>query len=163
MFPITDDSATIANCLLAAADAAGVETRLGAIVDGVDRNSVDDVDRNSVDDVDRNSVDDVDRNSVDDVEQEFSRRRRRETEYEGREGALSRAPARRRGRWSAHSLLLATGSMPGGYALAACARAASSRPQIPSLFTFNVADARLADLGGVSFPGAELTLGGPGT
>lgn len=36
MFPVTDDSATIAGCLLRAADEAGVETRLGAIVEGIE-------------------------------------------------------------------------------------------------------------------------------
>lgn len=54
-------------------------------------------------------------------------------------------------------LLLATGSSPQGYAIAR-ALGHTIEPPVPSLFTFNVADARLQDLAGVSVPIAHLRL-----
>ncbi|MBT3439106.1 MAG: aminoacetone oxidase family FAD-binding enzyme, partial [Gammaproteobacteria bacterium] len=57
----------------------------------------------------------------------------------------------------ADSVLIATGSMPGGYRLAQ--NLGHSTTEIaPSLFTFKIEDAILKDLSGTSFPQASLTL-----
>ena len=57
----------------------------------------------------------------------------------------------------ADSVLIATGSMPGGYRLAQ--NLGHSTTEIaPSLFTFKIEDEILKDLSGTSFPQASLTL-----
>ncbi len=54
-------------------------------------------------------------------------------------------------------LLIATGSSPAGLRWAA-ALGHSLQPPVPSLFTFQIRDPRLAELAGLSVPSAELTL-----
>lgn len=54
-------------------------------------------------------------------------------------------------------LLLATGGSPQGYELAR-SLGHTIEPLVPSLFTFNVVDPRLADLAGVAFGRAALSL-----
>jgi len=60
---------------------------------------------------------------------------------------------------TADQLLLATGGSPQAYAWAAALGHTVEAP-VPSLFTFNVADARLAGLAGISVPQVRLSLGG---
>jgi predicted Rossmann fold flavoprotein len=55
-------------------------------------------------------------------------------------------------------ILLATGSHPLGYRLAA-SLGHPMIPPVPSLFTFNISDPRLQDLAGVSVPAVKLSLG----
>ncbi len=57
-------------------------------------------------------------------------------------------------------LLIATGSSPAGLRWAA-ALGHTIQPPVPSLFTFQITDPRLADLAGVSVPAATLTLRAP--
>lgn len=54
-------------------------------------------------------------------------------------------------------LVLATGSMPGGHALAA-SLGHRLVPPVPSLFTFNIDDTRFMDLAGLAFAEAALEL-----
>lgn len=54
-------------------------------------------------------------------------------------------------------VLLATGSSPSGYKLAA-SLGHTLIPPVPSLFTFNIKDARLREFAGVSFEDAHLEL-----
>lgn len=109
MFPVTDDSETVAACLQQAAAAAGVEVRLGTIVKSMSRSDA------------------------------------------GFELTL------RQGVEGFDRILLATGSGPQGFAAARALGHAMVDP-VPSLFTFNVKDPRLAELPGISFPEVELTL-----
>lgn len=112
MFPVTDDSSTIADCLLREAGKAGVEIRLGTIVERISRAT----------------------------NGEFTLHLR---------GADTTMQSR--------YLLLATGGMTSGHALARNLGHAIE-PAIPSLFTFNVQDPRLEDLAGISFPHVEISL-----
>jgi predicted Rossmann fold flavoprotein len=57
----------------------------------------------------------------------------------------------------ADRLLLATGSNPAGYAIAR-SLGHTLEPPVPSLFTFQITDPRLADLAGVSVSSAHLRL-----
>ena len=58
---------------------------------------------------------------------------------------------------AAESVLLASGSAPLGYRMAV-SLGHTIVPPVPSLFTFEMSDARLTDLSGVSFPNVELAL-----
>ncbi len=110
MFPVTDDSATIINGLLAAAKAARVKLWVKA--------------------------------SVKSVVQEAGQFR-----LGFRTGESIRCDR----------LLLATGSHPQGYAIAR-SLGHTLEPPVPSLFTFNIQDSRLAGLAGVSVAAAQLRL-----
>ncbi len=110
MFPTSDDSATIIECLMRAAHQAGVQVRTGVIVKRVKRQE---------------------------------------------QGWLIDLPGGQM--VECDRLLLATGSSPHGYAIA---RALGHQvlPPVPSLFTFNLADPRLAGLSGVAVNAAQLRL-----
>jgi len=110
MFPVTNSSQTIIDCLLEAAESAGVGLCQGVLVKAVTYN--------------------------------------REDGFivQTREGALR-----------FDRLLVATGSAPIGHKIAA-SFGHQIEPAVPSLFTFKIADPRLKDLPGVSFPEAALTL-----
>jgi predicted Rossmann fold flavoprotein len=110
MFPITDDSETIVDCLKQAARRSGVEIRTGVPVAAVVR-----------------------------LEQGF--------ELELKSGEKLRGDR----------LLLATGSSPQGYELAK-SLGHTIEPPVPSLFTFNVADAHLRELAGVSVEQVQAKL-----
>ena len=119
VFPITDRSETIANCLIEAARAAGVETRLGVRVRSVTKS-------------DRFVID-----------------------LAGAEPLI------------ADRVLLATGSDRHGYEWAS-SLGHTIEPPVPSLFTFEINDARLCDLPGISveevtvrIAGTHLTQRGP--
>lgn len=111
VFPITNRSETIVNCLIDAARAAGVEVRSSVHI---------------------RSVTKPDRFLIDLKDDE----------------ALS-----------ADRVLLATGSNPHGYDWAA-ALGHTIEPPVPSLFTFEIDDARLKDLPGISVEKATVKLNG---
>lgn len=112
MFPVTNDSATIVECLVQSAQRAGVEIITGAAVTEI---------------------------SAEDRSSTFT------VQLKG--GKTIRGDR----------LLLATGSHPLGYRLAT-GLGHQIVPPVPSLFTFNVRDARLANLAGVSVPWVRVKL-----
>lgn len=111
VFPITNRSETIVDCLVDAARTAGVEIR-----SGVNIRSVTKPDRFLIDLKDDEAL-------------------------------------------SADRVLLATGSNPHGYKWAA-ALGHTIEPPVPSLFTFEIDDARLKDLPGVSVAKAAIKING---
>lgn len=110
MFPTTDDSETIVDCLMDAARQAGVRLRIHALVKAVTKVGVEFV-------------------------------------VELRSGETLRCDR----------LLLATGSNPQGYRIAA-SLGHTILPPVPSLFTFNVADPDLRDRAGVAVDPVALKL-----
>ena len=116
MFPVTDDSGTIVECLTGAARAAGVELRTRAPVVGVEA-------------------------AEDGSDAGFLVRLR--------DGTV--LPADR--------VLLATGGAPAGFRWAE-GLGHAIEPPVPSLFTFNVDDARLKELAGVSVQHARVRVEG---
>ena len=110
MFPVSNSSQTIIDCLEGAAKKAGVEICLGESVMTMERH-----------------------------------------------GPKLRLQLKSGDSIDADSVLLATGSAPQGVALAS-ALGHAIVPPVPSLFTFNVKDPRLADLAGVSFDQVRLDL-----
>ncbi len=113
MFPTTDRSSTIADCLQLAAKNAGVEIRLAARVKEIVRRE--------------------------DLAGKF--------ELHFKEG----------GPMTADTVLLATGSTPSGYKIAA-SLGHPITTLAPSLFTFNIKDRRIEGISGISVPKAQLTL-----
>lgn len=118
MFPVTDDSGTIAGCLEAAARASGVRLSTGCGL--------------------------------------------RSLEALGASGgARLRAELSSGERVDARSVLLATGGVKGGSGPSVAASMGHTVvPPVPSLFTFNIDDPRLRDLGGVSAAQAQVTAKG---
>ena len=110
MFPVTDDSQTIVDCLLQGAIAAGVNMRTSARVVSVSR------------------------------------------QPDGFVVGLKSGE-----RLKADRVLLATGSNPRGYQLAA-ANGHKIIPPVPSLFTFKISDPRIAGLAGVSADNVRVQL-----
>lgn len=111
VFPVTDRSETIVNCLTDAARAAGVEVRSGVRIRSVTKPG-------------RFLIEPKDRAAL-----------------------------------SADRVLLATGGDAHGHEWAA-ALGHTIEPTVPSLFTFEIDDARLKDLPGVSVDKATIRLGG---
>ncbi len=129
MFPVTDNSETIVNCLLKVAEDAGVKLRTGTPVKSVRQHPP----------------------VLSPVEQ-ASRLyspvpTQGEFEVELKNGEILRCDR----------LLLATGSNPQGYAIAK-ELGHTIEPPVPSLFTFNIRDSRLQDLSGVSVDNVCLRL-----
>jgi len=118
MFPVTDQSSTVVDCLLRAASDAGVHLRLGANVKRV-------------------SVSET-------ADPRF--------EVELTDGSKE----------SYDRVVLATGGNPAGCRVAA-SLGHTIIPCVPSLFTFNVQDPRLAGLAGISFDNVALTLSDGGS
>jgi hypothetical protein len=110
MFPVTDLSATIVDCLVQAARESGVTLRTGTQVQSV-----------------------VYQNN------EFQIRLKTGEQF------------------SADAILLATGSSPQGYAIAQSLGHSLVQP-VPSLFTLNIRDSRLAELAGVAVANVHLRL-----
>ncbi len=110
MFPVTDDSETIVDCLMQGARRAGVEVLTGVAVTALEKSH------------DRWMV----------------------QLKSGKSMVCDR-------------ILLATGSNPLGYRLAASV-GHDIVPPVPSLFTFNITDPRLLDLAGVSVPTVQVKL-----
>ncbi len=113
MFPITDKSATVVDCLVAAAWKRGVQLRLGVKVKSITA---------------------------------------LETGKPGFEIELGDGSREKFDR-----VLLATGGSPAGHRFAS-ALGHTIVPCVPSLFTFNVKDGRIAGLAGISFEKVCLTL-----
>lgn len=110
MFPTTDHSATIVNCLLNAAKEGGVDIRNEHAVRSIER-----------------------------TKEGFA------LHLDNKEPLLC------------DYLILATGSTPHGYELAA-SLGHTIVPAVPSLFTFNVPTSKVLDLAGIAVTDAELTL-----
>jgi predicted Rossmann fold flavoprotein len=113
MFPITDKSETVVDCLVSAAQKRGVQIRLGAKVKGITAAG------------------------------------QSAPEFEIELGNGSKEKFDR--------VLLATGGSPAGHRFAS-ALGHTIVPTVPSLFTFNVKDGRIAGLAGISFEKVRLTL-----
>ncbi|CAG0947894.1 3-dehydro-bile acid delta(4,6)-reductase [Anaerolineae bacterium] len=111
VFPISNRSETIVNCLIDAAHAAGVQVRSGVHIRSVAK-------------LDRFVIDLKDADAL-----------------------------------IADRVLLATGSNPHGYEWAA-ALGHTIEPPVPSLFTFEIDDARLKDLPGISVEKATVKISG---
>ncbi|MEZ2237972.1 NAD(P)/FAD-dependent oxidoreductase [Microcoleus sp.] len=140
MFPVTDDSATIVNCLIRAAEDAGVQIRTGDAVVSVKQLTSD------IGEGPHSSASLTDRG---DTAPRF--------EIELKSGEQLKCDR----------LLLATGSNPSGFKWAKDL-GHTIEPPVPSLFTFNISDSRIQDLAGVSvanakvkLPGAKLEQSGP--
>ena len=116
MFPTTDSSQTIVNCLMQAADKAGVDLLTGVGVKSV-------------------------KQFVDSQNESYF-------QVELKNGRIMECDR----------LLIATGSNPLGYRWAKNL-GHKIESSVPSLFTFNIKDARLKDLAGVSVPHALVRLG----
>lgn len=110
MFPTTDDSETIIDCLLGETRRLGVQIRTGAPVRSIQKNQT------------------------------------------GFQVGLTN-----REQLTCDRLLLATGSSPAGYRWAE-QFGHTIVPPVPSLFTFNIADAPLRELAGVTVESVKLTL-----
>lgn len=118
MFPTTDDSATIIDCLRGAADRAGVEVRTSTAV---------------------KQISPVDSPA-----------------FDGFEVALHRKDTLR-----AQKVLLATGGTRSASAASLARRLGHALiPAVPSLFTFNIDDPRIAGLAGVSVEHAKARVQG---
>jgi predicted Rossmann fold flavoprotein len=121
IFPVTDDSATIVNCLLQAAQAAGVQLRTKAAVRSITTLSA--------------------------VEPHATHSHSSKFQITLTSG----------NRLMCDRILLATGGSPQGLRLAA-QLGHQIQPAVPSLFTFNCTDSRLAGLAGVSSQQVQVRL-----
>lgn len=169
MFPVTDNSETIVNCLMNAAEDAGVRLRLGTPVKFVTRQS----DQGEDPPLGKGG-------SIQGEVQDVSPFSREENSVKVPlfKGELGGSPGwktdpRRVNPASAKSgfevelktgeilrcdrILLATGSNPQGYAIAKALGHTVESP-VPSLFTFNIPDPRLQGLAGISVNNAHLRL-----
>jgi hypothetical protein len=137
MFPVTDSSETIVNCLMSAAKAAGVELRTGTAVVGVKlgdrRGEV--VNLSTIISVSECPPIPASKKPISDFEI---------TLKSGEKLQCDR-------------LLLATGSNPIGYKIAQ-QLGHTIEPPVPSLFTFNIKNKKLTELAGVSVNPVRLRL-----
>ncbi|WP_293150897.1 MULTISPECIES: NAD(P)/FAD-dependent oxidoreductase [unclassified Microcoleus] len=134
MFPITDDSETIVNCLIRAAEDAGVRIRTGDAVVSVKK-----LTGNTAAEGENGSGGHGGTAPTDETGFEIELK-------SGEELKCDR-------------ILLATGSNPSGFKWAKELGNTVEVP-VPSLFTFNIADGRIKDLAGVSVPNAKVKLPG---
>lgn len=139
MFPISDSSTTIVDCLIEAAQTAGVKIHTGAAVAAVSRrvNSTVAPILATTTAAARNALA-VPPSGSTVANADFEICLKRETLHCDR-------------------LLLTTGSSAQGYQLAR-ALGHTIHPPVPSLFTFNMLDSRLEDLAGVSVEAVHLRL-----
>jgi predicted flavoprotein YhiN len=164
MFPVTDDSATIVNCLIRTAEDAGVKIRTGDAVVSVKKltsegghggtaPTEDSFPGRTWERISRGSAstatNTADKLSISSPNPVF--------EIELKSGD----------KLQCDRLILATGSNSSGFKWAKDL-GHTIEPPVPSLFTFNVADRRIQDLAGVSvanaqvkLPGAKLEQSGP--
>ncbi|OCR01283.1 flavoprotein [Oscillatoriales cyanobacterium USR001] len=140
MFPTTDDSATIVNCLIRVAKEVGVELRTREAVVSINKLNAD----LSAAKLSKNEVKIADKLSTG-------------FEIELKSGEKLKSDR----------LLLATGSNPAAFKWAK-ELGHSIAPPVPSLFTFNISDPRLQNLAGISvsnvriqLPSAKLEQSGP--
>ncbi|MGL5081851.1 MAG: NAD(P)/FAD-dependent oxidoreductase [Microcoleaceae cyanobacterium] len=135
MFPITDDSATIVDCLIHAAKSSGVEIITGAIVVNLRQSSRQNLRPQALDQHELDQYD-LEQNKLDKC-----------FEVVLKSGKILRGDR----------VLLATGSNPLGYRWAKTF-GHEVIPPVPSLFTFNISDERLQELAGVSVPHVRIKL-----
>ncbi len=138
MFPTTDDSGTIIDCLVGAARAAGVEVRTRSAVIGVE---VEEGEAKGHEAQDHGARVGTGGHVADAVGARFALRL---------QGG---------GSMGADRVLLATGGAPAGYRWAA-ALGHTIEPLAPSLFTLKIDDPRLRDLAGVSVQEGQVRLEG---
>ena len=144
MFPITDNSETIVNCLIKAACAYGVQIRTGSPVVWVKSQELAE-ESEEFNSKEINSKE-INSNIFPDDEQGKSRK----FEILLKSGEILRCD----------KLLLATGSNPIGYRIAKKLGHEVESP-VPSLFTFNILDQELRELAGVSLNSVKLRLSVP--
>ncbi|HEY9609803.1 NAD(P)/FAD-dependent oxidoreductase [Allocoleopsis sp.] len=150
MFPVTDNSETIVNCLVNAAEDAGVKLRMGTAVKFVTRQS-DQSEEPPQPPLGKGG-------SIQGEFQDFpplirgARGVNPVSAKSGFEVELKTGEI-----FKCDRILLATGSNPQGYAIAKALGHTVESP-VPSLFTFNIPDPRLRDLAGVSVNNAHLRL-----
>ncbi|NER93736.1 MAG: NAD(P)/FAD-dependent oxidoreductase [Symploca sp. SIO1B1] len=140
MFPVTDSSETIVDCLLQAARESGVKVRTSTPVNSVEY--IQEFPPNN-----RSNV--VDGENKEDKEKYFLSKNA--THYDQREEVKGQFKiSLKNGEViECDRLLIATGSNPQGYRWAQDLGHKLESP-VPSLFTFNIPDPRLQDLAGVS-------------
>lgn len=138
MFPVTDNSETIVDCLVKTALAYNVQIRTGSTVVWVKSQKLEE---NLEEDLVNNS------NICSDYKEDESRK----FEILLKSGDILQCD----------KLLLATGSNPLGYRIA---KQLGHRvePPVPSLFTFNIVDKELRELAGVSVNPVQVRLSIPG-
>ncbi len=163
MFPVTDDSATIVNCLIRAAENAGVKISTGDAVVSVNK---------LITELAAESHDLS--NSFPGGTWECSSRGSASTVINAADKLSISSPnsafeivLKSGEKLECDRLILATGSNPSGFKWAKDL-GHTIEPPVPSLFTFNVSDRRIEDLAGVSvanakvkLPGAKLEQSGP--
>jgi predicted flavoprotein YhiN len=142
MFPITDDSETIVNCLIQSAKEAGVKIKTQARVTEIQVHQ-----KNY--DLSINPVSEGNFKTLIPHHQQETGFLNRENDFKIilNSGEIL----------TANRLLLATGSNPSGYRWAE-QLGHKIIPPVPSLFTFNITDERLKDLAGVSVNSAKIKL-----
>lgn len=136
MFPITDNSETIVNCLIRSALSFGVQIRTGTPVVWVKSQEFE-----QQDEADSSNV--LLADDQEDISSNF--------EILLKSGEILECD----------KLLLATGSNPVGYRIAK-KLGHQVEPPVPSLFTFNITDKQLQQLAGVSVNPVQLRLSVPG-
>lgn len=155
MFPVTDNSETIVNCLVNAAEDAGVRLRLGTSVKFVTRQSDQREDPPQPPLGKGGSIQGESQDFPPLISRSFSEEARgvnpviakSRFEVELKTGEILRCDR----------ILLATGSNPQGYAIVKALGHTVESP-VPSLFTFNIPDPRLQGLAGISVNNAHLRL-----
>jgi len=135
MFPTTDDSATIVNCLTRTAKEVGVEIRTRAAVVSINKLTAN-LSRSQSSVIETNIID---KSSIVNSTHSF--------EIQLKSGEKLKSDR----------ILLATGSSPAAFKWAKDL-GHSIAPPVPSLFTFNIADPRLQDLAGISISNVRLQL-----
>jgi len=146
MFPVSDDSATIVDCLMQTAKAAGVKLRTGVTVASVKQIPPPWVSPPLGEDWEEIPPPSVPPPRGEDWEEIlFAGGNKFEIELKSGE------------RLKCDRILLATGSNPTGYQIAK-ALGHHIEPPVPSLFTFNVPEPSLKDLAGVSVDNVRVRL-----
>ncbi|MCX7595032.1 MAG: NAD(P)/FAD-dependent oxidoreductase [Fischerella sp.] len=148
IFPTTDNSETIVNCLMSTAKAAGVELRTGSVVVAVTRKVGEGEIRKG---------------------REEQRKREENEQFKIQNSKFKITPPlppfevilKSGEKLLCDRLLLATGSNPVGYKIAKQLGHTIEQP-VPSLFTFNIRDEKLRSLAGVSVDSVKLRLIVPG-
>jgi predicted Rossmann fold flavoprotein len=144
MFPVTDSSETIVDCLMNVAENTGVKLRMGIGVKSIRRYSphAEDFSQSLL-----HSGETIDANVENIAVVTGDKSVPEEFEVKLKNGEIIRCDR----------ILLATGSNPQGYGIAKAFGHTVISP-VPSLFTFNIPDSRLHDLAGVSVNEASLRL-----
>jgi len=134
MFPVTDDSATIVECLYRAAAQAGVQIKVRSPVVSAEKIGAKKIGAKKID------AEKVDAEKVDAEKEDNRFKLKLKSDFV-----------------TCDRLLLTTGSSPTGHRIAQ-ALGHRLEPPVPSLFTFNIADKRLHQLSGVAVTPATVRL-----